>query len=420
MIRKTMILGLLFVALASVSVAQEVPQLNVVPDSVDRELSAYNSHDLEFTFSNQDSSRPIYNVTLDNTSYLSWSKNKFDLNASESRTVNASFYSENITSYSDVLNSSYKYNGSDNDFAGPSIDVNVSTFYESTNVSLSTFRTDFELELEEEGQSAFTVANTGDETAFNVSLEGEDIQFERGSGFDIPPGEDVLVQYNVSIPRPESDATEATNQSYTREVSVSGENFNESGFEASVFVPFKQYDSKEEEKSLIDQVLENREALIEFCGRSENEDSLLCGNQIVEYRNNTETVYRTPEANISLTNEEILALKHLSNTTTNKYNDILSRVRLQQNTFRSELQSTRSNFSEGLGEVGNETAENREMIRSLNQSIAENNEEELQEARNRSFWMMMIFVTVLLALLVKAGFWVYENKDELTRDGGWS
>lgn len=98
-----MILGLLFVALASVSVAQEVPQLNVVPDSVDRELSAYNSHDLEFTFSNQDGSDDIYNLTLENRSYLSWDVNNFRLNASESRTVNASFYTENITEVNDTI-----------------------------------------------------------------------------------------------------------------------------------------------------------------------------------------------------------------------------------------------------------------------------------------------------------------------------
>ena len=153
MIRKISVLGFVLVFLASVSVAQDVPQqvpeLNVVPDSVDEDLSAYNSHALEFTFSNQDPDQKIFNVTLDNTSYLSWPENRFDLNESQSRTVNASFYSENITSYSDVLNSTYKYSGSDNDFSGPSISLDVSTFYEDTNVSLATFGTDFELEFGE-------------------------------------------------------------------------------------------------------------------------------------------------------------------------------------------------------------------------------------------------------------------------------
>ena len=260
----------------------------------------------------------------------------------------------------------------------------------------------------------FRVENTGNETAFNVSLEGEDVEFERDSGFNIQPGEDVLVTYNVSIPRPDSDATEATNQTYEREVSVSGENFNESGFTASVFVPFKQYDSEEAERSLVDQ-------FIEFCSEPGNSDSVICSDrQIVRYENNTETVYRTPEANVTLTNEEIWALKQLSNTTTEKYNDILSRVRLQQNTFRSELQETRSNFSGNFNETSSEIEQLNQSVQNVTEMVEENNEAELQEAQNRSFWMMMIFVTVLVALLVKAGFWMYENKEKFQREGGWS
>lgn len=411
--RKT-VLAALFVVLFSSTALAQVPTFNVVPDDVDRNLSAYNEHSLEFTFSNQDPDQKIFNVTLDNTSYLSWPENRFNLNESQSRTVNASFYSENITSYSDVLNSSYKYSGSDNDFSGPSISLDVSTFYEDTKVSLATFGTDFELEFGEMDSSVFRVENTGNETAFNVSLEGEEVEFERDSGFNIEPGEDVLVTYNISIPRPEEDATEATNQTYEKEISVSGENFNESGFTASVFVPFKQYDTEEAERSLVDQ-------FIEFCSEPGNSDSVICSDrQIVRYENNTETVYRTPEANISLTNEEIWALKQLSNTTTEKYNDILSRVRLQQNTFRSELQRTRSNFSENFNETSSEIEQLNQSVQNVTEMVEENNEAELQEARNRSFWMMMVFFTVLGALLVKAGFWMYENKDEFTREGGWS
>jgi len=407
------ILALAVILFASTAVAQ-VPDLNVVPDRVEDNVSAYNSHGFDVTFSNQDSSQSIHNVTVENTSYLSWSDYSFDLAPSESKTVNASFYTENITRFNKSLRTEYGYAGSDNRFDGPNISFNISTYYEDTTVNLSTFETDFELEFGESDSSVFTVKNTGSERAFNVSLEGEDIEFARDSGFDIPPGEDVLVEYNVSIPLPEEDATEKTNQTYVRTVNVSGENFNETSFNTSVFVPFKQYDTEEEERSLVDQ-------FVEFCSDPENSDSIICSDrQIVRYENNTETVYRTPEANVSLTEEEILALKELSNTTTDKYEDILHRVRLQQNTFRSELKETRSNFSESFGEVENATESNREMIRDVNQTVNEFGEVQVQEARNRTFWMMLLFALGALYLLGKFSWWIYENKDEWMSDDRWS
>lgn len=410
-IRKVLIPAFAFILFSAISLAQ-VPEFNVVPDGVDRNLSAYNDHEIEFSFTNLDSSREIYNVTLENTSYLSWNENRFNLNASQTRTVNASFYTENITSVNDSLGSSYKYSGSDNDFSGPNISIEVSTSYRNTSVDLSTFGSDFELQFGESDTSVFRFRNTGNETAFNVSLEAEGITFDRGSGFDVPAGEDTLVQYEVSIPKPEENATAATNQTYQRTVSVSGENFNETEFSASVFVPFKQYDTDEAEREAV-------ETLVQFC--SDNPESNICsGEQIVRYRNNTETVYRTPEANVSLTEEDLTSLKVLANTRSEDYRDILQRVRLQQNTFRSELNKTRSNFSENLNQVEAESEENTEMIRSLNQTIVENNERELQEARNRTFWMQLGVLILVLAVIGKLGWFVYENLDDWTDDSRWT
>jgi hypothetical protein len=403
--------ALALILFSAVSVAQ-VPEFNVVPDGVDQNVSAYNSHEFEFSFTNQDSSQAIYNVTLENTSYLSWERNRFNLNASQTRTVNASFYTENITKINESLESSYKYGGSDNDFSGPNISIQVSTFYSNTSVSLTPFEKDFELQFGESDSSVFRVENNGSETAFNVSVDAEDVEFSR-SGFDVPPGEDVLVEYNVSIPKPEENATAATNQSYQRAVRVSGENFNETEFTASVFAPFKQYDTQEAEQSLVNQ-------FIEFCSDPENGDSIICSDkQIVEYRNNTETVYRTPRSNISLTVDQIMALKELSNSTTETFRDILQRVRLQQNTFRSELQKTRSNFSSNLDEVENETQANTRMIRSLNSTINEYGKRQLQEARNRTFWMQLGVGLIVLFGVAKGSWKIYENWDEWTRDGAW-
>lgn len=382
----------------------------MVPDGVDRNVSAYNRHEFEFSFTNQDSSKKIYNVTLENTSYLTWERNRFNLNASQTRTVNASFYTENITSINEVLESNYKYSGSANDFSGPNISIEVSTFYRNTSISLTPFEKRFELQFGESDSSVFRVENTGSETVFNVTVDAEDVEFSRNS-FDVPPGEDVLVQYNVSIPKPEDNATAATNQTYSRTVHVSGENFNETGFTASVFVPFKQYDTDEAEEEAID-------TLIQFC-RDNPEAKICSGEQIVKWRNNTETVYRTPKANVSLNLSTILALKDLSNATTDTFQDILQRVRLQQNTFRSQLQKTRSNFSENLGEVEEETQQNTRMIRSLNETINEYGERQLQEARNRTFWMQLGVGIIVLYLVGRGCWWIHQNWDDWTRDGGW-
>ena len=77
-IRKALIPVFVLILFASAGAGQ-VPDLNVVPDQIDDNVSAYNSHGFEVTFSNQDSTQEIHNVTVENTSYLSWSDYSFDL-----------------------------------------------------------------------------------------------------------------------------------------------------------------------------------------------------------------------------------------------------------------------------------------------------------------------------------------------------
>lgn len=409
--RRSLLPALALILFSSLSVAQ-VPEFNVVPNMVDEDLAAHVEHDLEFTFTNQDSSRDIYNVTLENTSYLSWEPNNFRLNASQTRTVNAIFYTENLTSINDTLSSSYRYNGSDNAFDGENISINVSTFFRNTSVNLSVFKSDFELGFGETESSVFTVENTGDEDAFKVELEGEDISFDRDSSFTVAEGEDELVQYDVEIPLPEENATAATNRTYNRTVRVSGENFNDTEFTVSVFVPFKQYDTEDAERNFADDI-------VQFC--NDFPESKFCtGEEIVVRENNTRYVNNTPVYEANLTEEEKNALRVLANTRSEDYQDILDRVKLQQNTFRSELERTRGNFSENLDQVESETKENTEMIRSLNQSIVENNKRELQEARNRRFWMQLGVVILVLWLLARGVWFVYENWEEWSRDSRWS
>jgi Tfp pilus assembly protein PilN len=73
-----------------------------------------------------------------------------------------------------------------------------------------------------------------------------------------------------------------------------------------------------------------------------------------------------------------------------------------------------------LNQVKAESEENTEMIRSLNQTIVENNERELQEARNRTFWMQLGVLILVLAVIGKLVWFVYENLDDWTDDSRWS
>jgi hypothetical protein len=409
MIRRTSALLLTVVLLGSTAAAQ-VPEFNVVPDTVDENLSAYNQHDLEFTFTNPDS-RDIFNLTLENTSYLSWDTNNFRLNSSQTKTVNASFYTENVTTFNETLTSTYKYGGSDNDFDGENISIQVSTFYENTGVNVSALNKDFELEFGATDTSAFTIENTGSEDAFGVELQAEDIKFDRSDGFTVPAGEDVLVQYDVSIPKPEDNATAATNRTYEREVTVSGENFNESGFTAEVFVPFKQYDTSEAQENFADR-------FVEFC-RDYPESNFCTGEQIVEYRNNTKVVNNTPVYEANLTEDTKEALQILAQTRSEDYQDILNRVKLQQNTFRSELEATRSNFSENLEEVQEDYSEVNQSLQNVTEMVRQTNQEELRESRSRTFWLQIGVFVLFLYVVGRGVRWTYENWEELTEDRRW-
>jgi uncharacterized membrane protein len=369
--------------------------LSISPGSIEDNVSAGHVHQYNFTVENTGSAQ-MQNVTLGNTSYLEWSSNRFTLNSSETRSVNASIYTEEDTLLNTTLETNYTVNSSTE--TGPNISVDVETYYRDTNASIDVLNREFELEFGESDSSAFTVANTGNETAYNVSLSGGNVTFDRDSGFQIEPGEDVLVQYDVSIPKPEENATEATNQSYEVPVTVSAANFEDKSFSADVFVPFKQYDSEEEEKSLVEQILENREALIEFCSMEENEDSLLCGNQIVRYRNVTETEYRTPQANVTLTEDEIESLKYLADQRNETLEKVLRRTKLLESYFDSELEETTSKISSNLSSVESEVQDLRRRENRRWSNVSEFIQEEKREEQGQT--TNQIIIGLLLAGLI--------------------
>lgn len=86
-----LILGILILFLSGAATA--VPELTVTPETIDRtdnqSIPAIVGHSVNVTFTNQNDTKTIYNVTLPDRPWISWSINNFDLNASTSRTVTA-------------------------------------------------------------------------------------------------------------------------------------------------------------------------------------------------------------------------------------------------------------------------------------------------------------------------------------------
>ena len=226
------------------------------------------------------------NMTLENRSYLSWSVQDFNLSANTTRNVTGEALFQTRRDVNTSLQVPYTENGTQR---SEEIQFAAQARNPDTSIEVSVFRSEFELEFNESGASVIEVSNTGNETARNVTLRGEDVNFAR-QGFDVPPDGDELVEYSVRLPLPEENRTEATNQTYNRSVDISGFNFPARNFSVSVFVPFQEYDPlKEEERNL--RLLRQVQ---EFC--TDNPDATLCGGEFVQnntvIRNRTVTEYR--------------------------------------------------------------------------------------------------------------------------------
>ncbi|WP_416006335.1 hypothetical protein [Haloarcula japonica] len=398
----------------------EVPELSVTPSNVSQDLAAHQEHSLEFTFTNEDAEKKIYNVTLEDRPYLNWTEEKFHVNASQSETVEAEFYTETPTRVNDSFSIPYYYNQTEGNNTGitfdknyyPELRFNVSTYYEETNVSLDVFQRNFTLQFNETESSVFEVGNDGSFTAFSVGAQGEDVSFDPGSRFNLSAGEDELVRYNVSIPKPAENPTNATNQTYTRTVQVSGENFDSVNFTVRVFVPYKEYDEIERQRDIVEYLQE----IQDFCSREENQDLPICGGEVVEYQNRTEFINNTPVYQANFTEAERDALVQYANASSDKYNDILERVRLQQNTIRSEQEKTRKAIGSNLTQVANETRRNSENIDRLVEELRQQQEERQERRESRRTLTMVGAIFLFFLVMIYIGFKVLVKISEASSD----
>lgn len=250
--------SLFFVLVGAAAAAP--PTLSLEPSTVDltgnHSIPAKHNHTVEFTFTNQDSVKKIYNVTLPEKPYLSYSSNRFDLNASASRNVTVTVstgnpkrirdnFTYNITDDGVRDPVRYLYNDTSGNSSGltfnaesfPLLQFNIDSYWVDTSVGTTALTNEFNLSLGESDRSVFELRNTGNETAYQVNLSGDDISFDQEQLFNLSATEDPMLPFTVEIPKPETNATEATNQTYLRTIRVSGENFPDAEIDLRVHVP---------------------------------------------------------------------------------------------------------------------------------------------------------------------------------------
>lgn len=81
--RYAVLAAVLFLVLLQAGVAAAVPELAVTPETIDRtgnhSIPANVDHAVNVTFTNQNDTKTIYNVSLPERPWLAWSANHFDL-----------------------------------------------------------------------------------------------------------------------------------------------------------------------------------------------------------------------------------------------------------------------------------------------------------------------------------------------------
>lgn len=337
------------------------PQLELSPESFNltgnNTIPANRDNEFQVEFQNLDDSRPITNVSIPGNEYLSWSENGFRVNESSSKNVTLTVRSEVPESIDENISIDYRYREGNETFEAiqsqPVFDVVAETFFIDTEVSTRTLTTDFELDFGETGSSGFELRNIGNETAFNINASAPDVSVKNDQEFNLSVDDSRLLEFDVSIPKPEENATEKTNQTYTRTVLVTGDNFETESFTVEVFVPFKQYDQEEETRDLLEQYVELQQRRLELCEKESYQNTTLCGKQLVKTENQTVVEYRNNITKVNFTNEEFEQLSRAIRAGNATEQDI-SNVRNEINTIQTAVKALQDRNKDRYGNLSEE------------------------------------------------------------------
>jgi len=402
-IRRISFAAILIILFAGTAAAE----VEVTPGTLNESVTVGEDYSYEFTVSNTDENYSVRNVTLEETEWLNWSQTSFSINESSSVSVNASIQVSEPGQFNESLTVSYQArNTTDGNESNTSsgewvnredsaVDVFLDSSWPSTDVEVDVFQSSYELQFGEVDNSVIAVQNNGNATARNVTLSGEDIRFSE-SGVDIPPGDDKIFEFNISLPVPGGNATAATNQSYSRGLQVSGENFQAQSANLSVFVPYKDYneDQVSEEEKL-------RELYFEVCG-SGSSNNLICRGTVVETETETRYINHTPESNVTLTDPELRAIKQYANQSPQRYTTLAETVVEQENLTRQQLTQTLNRTIDILEEEQAEDEQLRQYVR----------EQERQEQRSSLLWKIFLVIVAIVAVSLYVVKIIIEKSDD--------
>lgn len=416
---KAVVLTLFLLAWAG-AVAGKPPVLEVSPGTVNmtgnNTVSANRDHNVTLTFTNKDSRRPIYNVTLPEKDYVSWSDQRFNLNISEARNITATIHTPVPASVNDRFTWNktgdnerdpiqYFYNDTSGNESRitynaeyfPPLHFRLETYRIQTEVDTAALSNQFNLSFNEKDQSVFQIDNTGRETAYNISFKAEDIEFQLDDGFNLSRGEDTVVSYTIELPRPEENATQATNRTYNRTITVRGDNFPAQEIELSVFVPYKDYGEDPKNES-IDPILREFK---EYCQTTGNCSRI----REVVYKNRTVYKNKTFVNQANFSNATEAAIRQLADNELEDDKETRQRIDLMKHRFSNDIQSLNRSMRRMLRKAINESEQAQELAEEAKQTNEQEYREEKQQARNVQQQATYLLAALLVAgLLLAAGY----------------
>jgi hypothetical protein len=409
--------------LYAITAAAAAPELNVAPTTVEwtdnRSVPVNIDQTLQYNITNENDTKRIYNVSLPRRPWLQWSANQFDLNTSETRVVNATITPQQAGTITGQFNVAYKYNqtGLNESEYGqswqmtfdknsyPTLQFMIDAYYRHTSIALASLDYAFTLDLGEEGSSVFKITNTGNETAYDIHLTGENLSFDKSDGFNVSAESQTLVPFSATIPRPRTNPSRATNTTYRPTITVSGRNLNQTMLPVNVTVPYKNYTEVEEDDQDISSLLDKFE---EFC-----ETNNCSAVQETVYRNRTVYVNQTPIYDANLTPEMRATLANLTALQTENWQAVRDRQRLMKQAINAQFANVTTEINRMQREHERETRRLRSTIQSLNRTIAAERETETRQQRQSSTVALVIFGLVLLLLLAVGTYYVV---NELVED----
>lgn len=407
---KKTVISLIFL-IGMVSSVAGVPQLEVSPTNytgVNGTLDANRNHQLPFEFYNN-GSEEIVNVTTPDSSFLDFERDKFDLDPNERKTVDATIFTRTPTQVRENVTFEYKYNDTSGNESQirfdrnsyPKVLFDFSTEWVNTEISFRTYESEFNLSLDETESTVFKLDNDGQETAYNIDVQGSDyVEILGTKKLNLTNTTDEIIEIRYGIPKPddEEEATALTNQTYRPTVTISGDNFESTQFRANVFVPFKEYDNIRTQEDLLDD-LNN---ILEFC--QDNPQAPLCGGKL-NVTDGNETQDNITVNKYNLTEDESQALQLLLEEEigqSKNYTVLRNRIELLSNRVESQNSQTRNNLTRNLNDVISAL----EDVAEQNQKLAEAQERENQQEKSEQSFGIWVGVLVIGGGSFIAGFYV--------------